>query len=455
MVFRSNNNIKRKFKKYSSRNNPWFNIYRPWLFWLLLVFSLSFFHSPGEAENKVDFYLTNPQSRVNSSPEILTLDRCLEIALNHNPLVLSSYDQYQAALARVNIARSFHQPSILLDYPTQPRMFSLNQSNEKYFWINQVIEFPGRCYLRTRSAAYEASENYQEVETTKLNLAYQVKEAFYNLLLAEEHLKYARENFELTQKFADLVEVKYSAGEVSEAEVLRAKVELAKGQVLVQQYETERQIGQARLNVLLGRDRSQPLEIKGDWKPSALEINLEEAKEQALSQRPEIKKIEYSELRAEIQKKQAYLSYLPDFNLGFARHELEGIKYWDFSLSFAVPLFFWQTRRGEVAEAEALIRAGQNEKKYWQDLISLDVEEAYRQALLYQDQIKLFEENMLSQSEKVYDMLLYSFKEGQISGLELIEARRTWLETRITYAENLYQYAISLALLNKAMGKTR
>jgi len=385
--------------------------------------------------------------------EALTLSQCLEIALTNNPLLLSNYDQYQAVRARVNIARSFPQPEILLDYPLQPTFFSPWRSEEKFFWVNQTVEFPGRRYLRTKTASLEARETYQDYESLKLSVAYQVKEAFFNLLLVEEQLKFARENLQLNRNFTDMVLVKHSAGEVSRAEVLRAQVELARAETLVKRYETEQEIMAARLNVLLGLDRDRKLNIQGELRQPLLSVSFEQAREAALAARPEIKKVDYSVARSLAQKKQAYLSYLPDFNLGFARHQIEGAKYWNFSLSFSVPFFFWQTKRGEVAEAEALIRSRQKEMVYWQDLISLEVEEAYRQVLCCQQQIKLFEEKILDQAEQVYQLFLFSFKEGQIGGLDLIEARRTWIESRITYAEHLCQHAISLAALSRAMGK--
>ncbi len=383
---------------------------------------------------------------------VLTLEKCLEIALANNPLLLSSYDQYRAARARVNMARSFPQPEILLDYPLQPRFFSPWLSDEKFFWVNQTLEFPGRRYLRTRAASLEASEILQDNESLKLSIAYQVKEAFFSLLLVEEELRYARENLQLNRDFTEMVELKHSSGEVSRAEVLRARVELARAEAMVKHYETEKKIMAARLTVLMGREKTD-FKIKGELRQPLVSISLEEARETALTLRPEIKKVEYSLSRTMLQKRQAYLSYLPDFNLGFARHQVEGMKYWDFSLSFSVPLFFWQVRRGEVAEAEALIRSGQKEVAYWQDLVSLEVEEAHRQVLRCQEQIKLFEEDILNQAEQVYQLFLFSYKEGQIGGLDLIEARRTWIESRITYAEHLYQHAISLAALARAMGR--
>ncbi|MDI6699578.1 MAG: TolC family protein [Candidatus Saccharicenans sp.] len=395
----------------------------------------------------------NSQSDLVSSEKVLGLEECLEIALSSNPLILAGVDQYQAARARINIARSWPQPEFLLDYPLQPSIFAPRRSEEKFFWLYQTVEFPGRRFLRTRMASLEASENYQDLESLKLSIAYQVKEAFFNLLLAEEQLKYAQDNLQLNREFTEMVEAKHSAGEVSRAEVLRAQVELSRAESLVKRYELERDILAARLNLLLGRDKNEPIAVTGNLRQPLLEMSLEQVREEALKSRPEIKKAEYSLAKMMNLKRQSYLGYLPDFNLGLARHQVEGIRYWDFSLSFSLPLFFWQKKRGEIAEAEALISAGQKEIKYWQNLVYLEVEEAYRQVIFSEKQVKLFEENILDKSEEVYQLLLFSYKEGQIGGLDLIEARRTWLESRITHAEYLCQHTISLAALAKAIGR--
>lgn len=436
-----------------------------WLAYLILVTLLCFFRTGSGADGSALNTCTNGNSNSviavndlekqnpNYSPSPLTLEQCLEIALGNNPLLLANYDQYQAARARINIARSFPQPEILLDYPLQPKFFSPGRSEETFFWVYQTIEFPSRRSGRARAASFEASEAYQDNESLKLAIAYQVKEVFFSLLLVEEQLRYAQENLQLNRDYTNLVEVKHSSGEVSRAEVLRARVELAKAEAMVKGYETEREIMAARLNVLLGRDKNVGITIKGELKQPLLSTTFSAAKEAALASRPEIKKAEYSLSKIIMRKRQAYLSYLPDFNLGFAQHRVEGIKYWDFSLSFSFPLLFWQPKRGEVAEAEALIRAKQKELIYWQNLVSLEVEEAYRHVLRCQEQIRLFEENILKQAEQVYQMFLFSFKEGQIGGLDLIEARRTYIESRTTYAEHLYQHAVSLAALERAMGR--
>jgi len=54
----------------------------------------------------------------------------------------------------------------------------------------------------------------------------------------------------------------------------------------------------------------------------------------------------------------------------------------------------------------------------------------------------------------VYDMFLFSYQEGEIGSIELIEARRTLMEARMSYTEALYNYDIGIGALERAIGHT-
>jgi outer membrane protein TolC len=61
---------------------------------------------------------------------------------------------------------------------------------------------------------------------------------------------------------------------------------------------------------------------------------------------------------------------------------------------------------------------------------------------------------MLNQSEEVYNLLLFSYQEGEISGIELIEARKTLIETKKLYAEALFEYEAANISIERSIGKS-
>ena len=68
----------------------------------------------------------------------LNLEQCISIALQQNPLILSSLQQHQASLARISQAKAFPQPSIDIDSDLQPKFFNLR------VLVNPILELPSR-----------------------------------------------------------------------------------------------------------------------------------------------------------------------------------------------------------------------------------------------------------------------------------------------------------------------
>jgi outer membrane protein TolC len=330
---------------------------------------------------------------------------------------------------------------------------NFKDSGEYYIGVSQAFDFPGKRSLRGKIAKQDANAVLAEIDLLKLDISFQVKQAFYGLLLAEEKLKYLQQNLELAEDFLLKAELKFEAGDVAKVEVLRAQVEASKAANAVRVAKNDVRLAKATLNFLLARRKYAPLVIQGDLKKKPVELDIDALKQKALSFRPEMRRVNFNLEREHLSKKAANMSYLPDFEIGLSRHGIEGEgTFWDFTLSFTVPLFFWQPKKGEIAEASANILALQKESEHIVNTINLEVEEAYTIAKAAEDQIQLYEKEILEQSEEVYNMFSFSYQEGEIGSIELIDARRTLLEARQSYADALFYYDVSLAALELSIG---
>jgi cobalt-zinc-cadmium efflux system outer membrane protein len=420
---------------------------------ILCLFSLSL--SSGEGKNSSTSPPSVPSGVAGLASEELTLDECVAIALEQNPLLQSSYYLHQASLARVHQARAFSQPSLDFDSDLQPDFMDFKGSDESYIGLSQNFEFPGKRILKGKIAAREAGGFEMDTELLKLDIIYQVKQTFYSFLLAQEILKYAEQDLELSRDYLQKAEIKFEAGDIARVEILRARVEAAKAENSVKAAANNVRLARVRLNFLLARKKYEPLEIQGEFKKKIPALTLDDLKQRAFVLRPEIKKISLALDRENFRKTLGYLSYLPDFNVGLSRHKLTGmVTTWDVTLSFPIPLFFWQPQKGEIAEARANLEALEKEKEHTSNAIALEVEEAYANALMAGRQIELYEKEILAQAEEAYNMFLFSFQEGEIGGIDLIEARRTLIEARKSYADALFSFTIGLAALEKSVGFT-
>ncbi len=386
--------------------------------------------------------------------EILTLDQCLALALELNPLILSAIHSHRASVARVDQATSFPVPSIDFESDVQPQPLNFVRAEEAYLGTSQTFEFPGKRALRGKIADRESREIREDIELLKLDLAFLVKEAFYSLLLAQEQVRYAQRDQELSEEFLNNAELKQTAGDVARVEVLRAQVEALRAANAVKVAANNVSLSKARLNYLLARGKYTPLQIAGDLRVPFVELDLEQLKQEAVSLRPEIKRISISMEREEYKKDQARLSNYPDFDVGISYHYMKDFPTsWAFSISVPLPFLFKKQQKAEFAEAQANTLALRREAENLRNAIQLEVEEAYMNSLTAKNRIQLLRDEILPQAEEVYNMLLFSYQEGDIGGIDLIESRKTLNEARKSYADALFEYARDLAVLDKAVGR--
>jgi len=384
----------------------------------------------------------------------LTLDQCLALALTRNPIVLSAIHSHQASLARIDQATSYPIPTIDFNSDLQPQPLNFVRSEESYLGASQTFEFPGKRALRGKIADRESREIREDIDILRLNIAFLVKEAFYSLLLAQEQIQYAQRDRELSEDFLDKAELKQAAGDVARVEVLRARVEALRAANAVKAAANQESLAKARLNYLLARGKYTPLQVTGDLRVPFADLDLEKLKQDALSLRPEFKRISFSMEREEYVKDQAHLNNYPDFDVNLSYHYLKNLPTsWSFTISTPLPFLFKKQQRAEFAEAQANIMALRRETENLRNAIQLEVEEAYMNSLTGRNQIQLLQDEILPQAEEVYNMFLFSYQEGEIGGIELIESRKTLNEARKSYADALFDYARDLAVLDKAVGR--
>jgi cobalt-zinc-cadmium efflux system outer membrane protein len=392
--------------------------------------------------------LSAPEAR-----EVLTLEECLRIARAQSPLVDVSRARHEAAVARVSSARAWAYPVVSYDSDLQPRLFHFSQSLESYLGVSQLIPFPGKRGVRGDIASREADVVLADGDLVRMSLTFEVKEAFSRLLLAQEKLAYARQDLELAGEFLRMTERKLEVGDVARVELLRARVEESKAVNEERVAATDVKVAHARLAFLLARPADLPFDVEGRLGRAPTPMELETLVQRALESRPELRQIELAVARERLVEKEARLDYLPDVEVGVARHRIEGLPTtWQVTVSFPMPLYFWQPRRGPIAEARANRRALEREAENLRNAVRLEVEAAHTHAVSAQSRIRLFQEEILRPAQEVHNMLLFSYQEGGIGGIELIEARRTLVEARVDHADALLEYDVAVAALERAVG---
>ena len=127
-----------------------------------------------------------------------------------------------------------------------------------------------------------------------------------------------------------------------------------------------------------------------------------------------------------------------------------------------IPGFFawkWRCRcgpfprqRGERAEARAAVARIEAEREALRFQVLLETEQAYLDLGTAGQQVVLFQDRILPEAARAFEVAGRSYEEGKSSYLELLETRRTWIETQVEYAGVLFEYRSAEAALERAIG---
>ena len=158
------------------------------------------------------------------------LDRIIDLALERNPAIASARSVIEQNEGRQIQAGAYPNPTV--GYQTANGLIRdpSNGDNriEHNITLFQTVEYPGMRAARQNAAAAGLSGATVGLDEAKLNLIAEVKQAFYELLLAERTVDLLQQNLEIVQEVARIVKARVRSGEGPQFELVKAEVEVLK-----------------------------------------------------------------------------------------------------------------------------------------------------------------------------------------------------------------------------------
>jgi cobalt-zinc-cadmium efflux system outer membrane protein len=382
----------------------------------------------------------------------LTLEQAISMALRQNPEIAADKKELVRSQGKRLQMEAIPDPEIV--FSDEGIAFSKTGTaaageREVSFGIQQDLEFPGKRALRGKIGKYGEDLASLNLEQTRMIVRARVKRAYYKAKLTERTIAALEKTSSLLDQLIETITIRYQAGAAAYSDVLRAKVEKAR---LRNQVLEERKAwieNGAELNLLLGRNGDEPLNLLTDIAYVPIDKSLPQFKDEALSSRPALKIIGVRLDQAEAGLNLASMNRLPDFSLGLFSPSLRSGA-WGFALSFSVPLYWWKKQKGELLEAAAdrdksRIESGARRKR---TLARIDA--AYASVKAAEEQVKVFEERLLGEIEDELKISLEYYQYGKMEPFSLLDLYRTYATTKVEHLKALYLYLVSVADLEIA-----
>jgi len=391
-------------------------------------------------------------------PVRITLDQAIQMALEHNHTLLAARTTIQESEAQETTANLRPNPTLSGDAQFLP-FFEPGNFNSTYIENNAQFDI-GIGYLfergRKRQHRLQAAKDQTAVTTSTVSdnertLMFQVASQFISVQLAESTLDLAEQDMKSFQNTVDISQARYKAGDISEDDFLKIKLQLLQFQTDVSQATLAKMQALAGLRQLVGyQSVSADFDVAGDFDYQALKIDLEDLQAAALRDRPDLRAAVQGVAAAKSQYELAKANGKQDVTASIDYTHTGDVNSASLFGNIALPIF--NRNQGEIARTRYAITQAQEQQLAASDQVMTDVLDAYEGVRDNDKVIALYRSGYLDEAKEDRDISEYAYKRGAASLLDFLDAERSYRATQLAYRQSLAAYLTAVEQLREAVG---
>ena len=393
--------------------------------------------------------------------QLITLSDYLSHAALNNAELKARFEEWKASLEQIPQAKALDDPKFTYSYFIEEVETRVGPQENK-FGIMQTFPWFGEIEARSDAATAKAKASQQGYESAKLKLFQQVKDAYYEFSYLATAIETAKENLELLKHFEEVARAKYRTSEATHPDVIRAQIELAKLEDILNSLKKFKEPTVARLNSILNRQAGEDL----DWPQKKIPIKVELVRDDIITKiirmNPELSEMDWQTQAARAEVELSKKKFYPDIGVGVdwiqtgdARTSgVSGSGQDAVALMFSINIPLWHdSYKASERQARANVRRYQQKKidlrnkKIFQALqIIYDIEDSKRKMDLYGNTLVSKAQELIQSSESAY-------RAGTIDFLSLIDAQRMLLKYQLDYERAIIDNHQSIAELESLTGE--
>jgi outer membrane protein len=410
-------------------------------------------------------------SGTNEVPSELSLASTLNLAAERNIDLSRALTSVAKQEARVIEARGELLPEISVNGNTswldEGRRFTFQggeKPNSNTWQGNVQLDQPifrggkGLAGKSVEDSLLEAIKHqYQGVRN---EVAYQVYQSYFKVLLARELLKVREEAVRLLEDELSKIQKRYEVGVISNFEVIQAEVALANSKTPLIQAQNSLVISLEELKQVLNLDLDREIlgpRIKDSLIQSWETISLNDALKQAKENNPEILRLTHVQKASESGIRYERADFLPALSLtvnygvertAFINQNFEG---WQTGLNLKWKIFDSFKTSSRVEQAQQSFKDANLALK--QAVLNTDIGTRRSVASVQEArELVLVSTKAIKQAEEGFRLASNRLEVGSATQLDVLAQRLALTEARSNHAQSLFSQNIAEASLRRIMG---
>jgi len=239
---------------------------------------------------------------------------------------------------------------------------------------SQLIFDGAKTLNNIKADGQNIKASQQAFRFTSATVRFSLRDAFINLLTAQEGLNITRQIFDIRRSNLELITLRYESGLEHKGALLTAEADMAQADYEIRQAQRSVEVAQGQLSKELGRPEKMPIRVLGDFKVK------DDAKDKpdfyALSKNnPSLLQAIAQKNSAEFSLRSTYANFSPVLT-GSAGANKNGARWtpkgnqWNMGLSLSMPIFEGGLRFAQVEQAKAVVdQLAANEKSTRDSLV--------------------------------------------------------------------------------------
>jgi cobalt-zinc-cadmium efflux system outer membrane protein len=348
-----------------------------------------------------------------------------------SPKIAAARYLASAADARILAASTLPDPQVQLGFMNYslPRLGPMDPLGMVQLQVMQMVPTAGKLPLSGRIARHKAAAEQERAVETAWEQRTRAAMAFYDLYSAEQGVAIARETRGLVQNVARIAQTMYEVGEGSQADALRAQVELARMAEEIIRMEAMRSSAAAKLNAVLNRpfDTEVPATVRPVF-PADLPV-IDSVLSRALRGRPMVRAGLQEVEAASDMSARARRELIPDLTLGVQyaqRNDVMGTeRMGSLMIGASVPLFAGRRQMKWREEADAMRAMAEADLAWMQAETRGRVGEVMAMLNRSRRLAELYIGTVLPQAEAAVASAMSAYRVGRVDFMTVLENRMT------------------------------
>lgn len=387
----------------------------------------------------------------------LSLAQMVDEALENNLYIKSTSLQAAADHSLIGTALDLPKTNLSLTYGQANSMYKDNN-----FVINQSLTGLATYGYQKKYLTQKADLTLQQVEITKNELRYQVKQLYYQLQFHLNKSNLLQQQDSIYYNFARAAGLRYKTGESNLLEKSTSEMLMHENQNLMQQNEADIQILSSKLQLLLNSTTlitTTPLLFEKRTMLAIADTSLE-------LQNPTMEYLKKSILVNSAFTKTEKNRRMPDLSIGYFNQSLRGIqningteryfgltdRFQGVTLGLAVPMWM-SAYNAKIASAQIHEKIADQNLKNYNAQLNNDYFSALQELKKCNTALLYYEQQALTQADNILKSAQKSYKSGDINYMEYSNALNKVLSIKNNHLDQLLKHNLAVIKIEFITGK--